>query len=76
MVITPNNDFLYLLYQHELQVWSLNDHQASLRESIPLKESAQKLTLLAGAIRYLFSLIMVAFLSGSILLIMKNAHLL
>ncbi|WP_072055131.1 ABC transporter permease subunit [Aliivibrio fischeri] len=49
MVITPNNDFLYLLYQHELQVWSLSEHQASLRESIPLKESAQKLTLLAGA---------------------------
>lgn len=49
MVITPNNDFLYLLYQHELQVWHLNDHQASLRERISLTEPAQKLTLLAGA---------------------------
>ncbi|MGR6860114.1 ABC transporter permease subunit [Aliivibrio salmonicida] len=49
MVITPNNDFLYLLYQHELQVWKLKDHKAHLRESIVLKESAQKLTLLSGA---------------------------
>jgi len=49
MVITPNNDFLYVLYQHELQVWMLKDHQANLRERIPLKESAQKLTLLSGA---------------------------
>lgn len=49
MVITPNNDFLYFLYQHELQVWTLKDHKANLRERIALKESAQKLTLLSGA---------------------------
>ena len=49
MVITPNNDFLYLLYQHELQVWSLKDHKASLRERITLIDSAQKLVLLSGA---------------------------
>lgn len=49
MVITPNNDFLYFLYQHELQVWTLKNHKANLRERIALKESAQKLTLLSGA---------------------------
>ncbi|MCP3699882.1 MAG: ABC transporter permease subunit [Aliivibrio sp.] len=49
MVITPTNDFLYLLYQHELQVWTLKDHKANLRERIALKASAQKLTLLSGA---------------------------
>ena len=49
MVITPNNDFLYFLYQHELQVWTLKDHKVNLRERIALKESAQKLTLLSGA---------------------------
>jgi phosphate transport system permease protein len=61
MVITPNNDFIYLLFEHELQVWTLKNHNAELRERITLNGVAQKLTLLAGA-----NSVLIQFSDGSV----------